>query len=273
MKKTSIPLSALIGLFIVFASLFLVAFGPFLAPYGLEDIVGVPYQAPTDEFWLGLDQNGRDLLSRLLHGARLSIGISLAAVCLSFCIGVPLGFLAGVFSGWFDSCLSRLVDTIMCIPVLIAALVILQALGTSITILIATIALLDSTRVFRLSRLLAQGINVLEYTETARLRGEGLAWVIFREILPNSLPPIVAEFGMRFCFAFLFIAGLSFLGLGIQAPLADWGGMVKDNQQAILYGVYAPLFPAAAIGILTIGVNLVVDWILSTHTSVQGGNR
>jgi len=273
MTTKHIPFAAMVGLAIVCFSLFLVIFGPFLAPYGLEEIVGVPYESPSAQFWLGLDQNGRDLLSRLLYGARLSIGVSLAAVLLSFSIGIPLGFLAGVFSGWFDTVLSRLVDTVMCVPVLIAALVILQALGTSITILIVTIALLDSTRVFRLARLLAQGINVLEYAETARLRGEGLGWIVFKEILPNSLPPLIAEFGMRFSFAFLFIAGLSFLGLGIQAPLADWGGMVKDNQQAILYGVYAPLFPAAAIGLLTVGVNLVVDWILSSRTVVQGGNR
>jgi peptide/nickel transport system permease protein len=151
--------------------------------------------------------------------------------------------------------------------------VVLQALGSSVPVLIFTIALLDSTRVFRLARVVAQGISVLEYAETARLRGENMGWLITREILPNALPPLIAEFGMRFCFTFLFVAGLSFLGLGIQPPFADWGGMVKDNQQAILYGLYAPLFPAAAIALLTIGVNLVVDWLLNSGNATQGADR
>jgi peptide/nickel transport system permease protein len=172
-----------------------------------------------------------------------------------------------------DTVLSRTVDTVMSVPVLISALVVLQALGSSLPVLIVTIGLLDSTRVFRLSRIVAQGINTMEYAEVARLRGEGLAWMIGREILPNALPPLVAEFGLRFCFTFLFVAGLSYLGLGVQPPFADWGGMVRDNQQGILYGLYAPLFPAGAIALVTIGVNLVVDWLLAGRTMMQGENR
>jgi peptide/nickel transport system permease protein len=244
-----------------------------LAPYGMNEIVGAPFDPPSGQFWFGLDQNGRDMFSRLLAGAQMSIGVSLAASLISFSIGIPLGFVAALFGGWVDTVLSRVVDTVMCIPVLISALVVLQALGSSVPVLIFTIALLDSTRVFRLARVVAQGISVLEYAETARLRGENMGWLITREILPNALPPLIAEFGMRFCFTFLFVAGLSFLGLGIQPPFADWGGMVKDNQQAILYGLYAPLFPAAAIALLTIGVNLVVDWLLNSGNATQGADR
>ncbi len=213
------------------------------------------------------------MLSRLLYGARMSIGVSLAAVTLSFSLGVPLGVLAAIRGGAVDTVLSRTVDTVMSVPVLISALVVLQALGSSLPVLIVTIGLLDSTRVFRLSRIVAQGINTMEYAEVARLRGEGLAWMIGREILPNALPPLVAEFGLRFCFTFLFVAGLSYLGLGVQPPFADWGGMVRDNQQGILYGLYAPLFPAGAIALVTIGVNLVVDWLLAGRTMMQGENR
>jgi peptide/nickel transport system permease protein len=269
----AIPFSAWLGLFIVTANLLVFLLGPTLAPYGQNQIVGSPFDPPSAQYWFGLDQNGRDLFSRLLAGAQMSIGVSLAASLISFCIGIPLGFIAAIFGGWIDTVLSRVVDTVMCIPVLISALVVLQALGSSLPVLIITIALLDSTRVFRLARVVAQGISVLEYAETARLRGESLGWLITREILPNALPPLIAEFGMRFCFTFLFVAGLSFLGLGIQPPFADWGGMVKDNQQAILYGLYAPLFPAAAIALLTIGVNLVVDWLLSGHGTTQGADR
>ena len=272
-KLKAIPISAWLGLIIVALNLLVFVFGPMLAPYGQNEIVGAPFDPPSAQFWFGLDQNGRDMVSRLLAGAQMSIGVSLAASLISFCIGIPLGFVAALFGGWVDTVLSRLVDTVMCIPVLISALVVLQALGSSVPVLIFTIALLDSTRVFRLARVVAQGISVLEYAETARLRGESLGWLITREILPNALPPLIAEFGMRFCFTFLFVAGLSFLGLGIQPPFADWGGMVKDNQQAILYGLYAPLFPAAAIALLTIGVNLVVDWLLNSSGTTQGADR
>lgn len=272
-KLKAIPISAWLGLIIVALNLLVFVFGPMLAPYGQNEIVGAPFDPPSAQFWFGLDQNGRDMVSRLLAGAQMSIGVSLAASLISFCIGIPLGFVAALFGGWVDTVLSRLVDTVMCIPVLISALVVLQALGSSVPVLIFTIALLDSTRVFRLARVVAQGISVLEYAETARLRGESLGWLITREILPNALPPLIAEFGMRFCFTFLFVAGLSFLGLGIQPPFADWGGMVKDNQQAILYGLYAPLFPAAAIALLTIGVNLVVDWLLNASGTTQGADR
>ncbi|SOB93598.1 ABC transporter permease [Rhodobacter maris] len=268
-----IPLTAWIGLFLIGLNLVLFLFGPLLAPFGQEEIVGAPFDGPMPGHWLGFDQNGRDMLSRLLYGAQMSIGVSLGAVVLSFSIGIPLGFFAAIRGGWVDLALSRLVDTVMSIPVLISALVVLQALGSSLPVLIVTIACLDSTRVFRLARLVAQGINVMEYAEVARLRGEGLWWMIRKEILPNALPPLVAEFGMRFCFTFLFVAGLSYLGLGVQPPFADWGGMVRDNQQGILYGLYAPLFPAAAIALVTIGVNLVVDWMLAGRTIVQGDNR
>jgi peptide/nickel transport system permease protein len=272
-RLKTIPPTAWIGLILIGLNLFAFLLGPLIAPFGQEVIVGSPFDPPTAGHWLGLDQNGRDMLSRLLVGAQLSIGVSLAATVLAFAIGIPLGFIAAIVGRLVDTALSRLVDAIMCIPVLISALVVLQALGSSLPVLIVTIALLEATRVFRLARIVAQGINVLEFTETARLRGEGIGWLVRKEILPNALPPLIAEFGMRFCFTFLFVAGLSFLGLGVQPPFADWGGMVKDNQQAILYGLYAPLYPAAAIALLTIGVNLVVDWLLGRGTATQGQDR
>lgn len=268
-----LSLSAAFGLIVIAATLFLFLFGPMLAPFGQEEIVGAPFDVPSSAHPFGLDQNGRDMLSRLFYGARMSIGVSLTAVVISFLIGVPLGFLAALRGGWPDILGARLVDVVMSIPVLISALVVLQALGSSLPVLICTIALLDSTRVFRLSRIVAQGIVVMEYAEVARLRGESQWWMLRREILPNALPPLMAEFGMRFCFTFLFVAGLSYLGLGVQPPFADWGGMVRDNQQGILYGLYAPLFPAGAIALVTIGVNLVVDQALAGRTSYQGENR
>jgi peptide/nickel transport system permease protein len=165
--------------------------------------------------------------------------------------------------------LSRVVDILMAIPMLIFALVVLSVVGTSILAMILVIAVLDSTRVFRLSRAVAMDITVMEYVEAARLRGEGIGWIMRKEILPNAMPPLVAEFGLRFCFVFLFIASLSFLGLGIQPPTADWGGMVRENAGAITFGIFTPLWPAGAIAFLTVGVNLIVDWFLKIASGLK----
>jgi len=128
---------------------------------------------------------------------------------------------------------------------------------------------LDSTRVFRLSRAVGMNVVVMEYVEAAKLRGEGLWWIIRSEILPNIMPPMVAEFGLRFCFVFLFISALSFLGLGIQPPTADWGSMVRDNATLITFGDVTPLLPAGAIALLTVGVNFVVDWFLQKTSGLK----
>ncbi|HEX4569081.1 MAG TPA: ABC transporter permease [Dongiaceae bacterium] len=265
-----LSLTAWIGLAIVVINLLAALLAPVIAPYGQAELVGDVWAPPSGQFWLGLDSLGRDMFSRLLYGARTTISIALLITICSFAIGIITGFAAAILGGWIDTALSRFVDAMMAIPTLIFGLIILSVLGTSIPVLIGTIAILDSTRVFRLSRAVGLNITVLDYVEVARLRGEGLWWVMRREVLPNALPPLITEFGLRFCFAFLFIAALSFLGLGIQPPLADWGGMVRDNAQAINFGEIAPLIPAAAIGQLTIGVNLVVDWLLSIHSRPHG---
>ena len=180
-----------------------------------------------------------------------------------------LGFLAATIGGHLDQLISRCVDILMAFPTLIFALMVLSVMGTSIMVLIFTIAILDATRVFRLSRAVAMDVEVMEYVEVARLRGEGLWWLMRYEILPNTLAPLVAEFGLRFCFVFLFIASLSFLGLGIQPPLADWGGMVRENAGAITFGIYTPLLPAISIAVLTIAVNLIVDWFLQKTAGLR----
>jgi peptide/nickel transport system permease protein len=184
-------------------------------------------------------------------------------------IGVICGFFAATLGGWVDQVLSRIVDIMMAFPTLIFALMVLSIVGTSVTSLIVAIALLDSTRVYRLSRAVAMDIEVMEFVEVARLRGERIWWLMRHEILPNAMPPLVAEFGLRFCFVFLFIAALSFLGLGIQPPTADWGGMVRENAGAITFGIFTPLWPAGAVAFLTVGVNLVVDWFLHIASGLK----
>jgi peptide/nickel transport system permease protein len=265
-----ISVGAWVGLTIVTINLLGAALAPVIAPHGEADLVGDVWAPISAHAWLGLDNLGRDMFSRLLFGARTTIAIAFLITVLSFAIGISTGFAAAVLGGWVDTALSRFVDALMAIPQLIFALIILSVMGTSIPVLICTIAVLDSTRVFRLARAVGLNIAVMDYVEVARLRGETLWWIMRREVLPNALPPLITEFGLRFCFAFLFIASLSFLGLGIQPPFADWGSMVRDNAQAINFGGIAPLIPATAIAQLTIGVNLLVDWFLSLHSRGQG---
>ncbi|MER9891023.1 ABC transporter permease [Mesorhizobium sp. M0119] len=267
-----IPIPALIG--IVLTALFVLAaiFAPWIAPHGNAEIVSdVPWEPMSAAHWLGTDNLGRDLLSRMIYGARVTLFIAVLATALSFSLGAILGFSAAVFGGWFDTLLSRLVDLLMSIPTLIMALVVLSVLPSNLVTLILVMGILDSTRVYRLSRAVAVDINVMDYVEAAKLRGEGSGWIIFREILPNALSPLVSELGLRFIYAVLFLSTLSFLGLGVQPPDADWGGMVKENKDGIVFGIGAALIPAAAIAALAISVNLVADWVLNRTTSLKGG--
>jgi peptide/nickel transport system permease protein len=264
------PLTAQIGIVIVVFYLLTAVFGPWFAPYGQSQSVGDTWAPPSAQMLLGADQIGRDMLTRLIYGARMTIGIAAATTVLSFFIGITLGFTAAVLGSWVDVVLSRLVDVVLSIPQLILALIILGVFGSSIPVLILTIAVIDSTKVFRLARALGMNIAVLDYVEVARMRGEGLWWIIRSEILPNTSAPLISEFGLRFCFNFLFVAALSFLGIGVQPPYADWGGMVRENAAAINFGLLAPLFPAIAIASLTVGVNLVVDWLLSIDARPSG---
>ena len=262
------PFTAWLGMIIVSSYFFVALFAPFLAPYGEAQIFKVPY-APWDNVHIfGTDRLGRDILSRLIYGARNTMGIALVTTFLAFLIGVGFGLLSAILRGWVDQILARFVDILMAIPSLIFALMLLSIFGSTALNLILIIAVLDSTRVFRLARAVGMNVVVMEYVEAARLRGEKIGWIMGKEILPNILPPLVAEFGLRFCYVFLMIASLSFLGVGIQPPTADWGSMVRDTGELIQFAAYdvtaalTPILPAAAIGILTIGVNFVVDWFL-----------
>ena len=265
----SSPFSARVGLAMILITIFAAILAPVISPYGETEIVGDVWLSASKDHYLGTDHLGRDLLTRLLYGARNTIAIAFVTTFLSFTVGTICGFFAATLGGWTDMGLSRAVDIIMAFPTLIFALMVLSVVGTSITALIVVIALLDSTRVYRLSRAVAMDIGVLEFVEVARLRGEGIWWLMRHEILPNAMPPLVAEFGLRFCFVFLFIAALSFLGLGLQPPTADWGGMVRENAGAITFGIFTPLWPAGAIAFLTVSVNLIVDWFLQIASGLK----
>ena len=263
------PATASFGILVivVYAAVGLLA--PVLAPYAERAVVGTAYMPWSEAHPLGTDNLGRDMLSRLIYGARNTVGIALVTTMLAFLIGTALGLWAATMGGWIDNMLSRAVDVLMAIPSLIFALLCLTVLGTSILNLIIVIALIDATRVYRLSRAVAQTVVAMEYIEAARVRGEGMWRLITREVLPNATAPLVAEAGLRFCFVFLNISALSFLGLGIQPPTADWGSMVRENASLITFGDITPLLPAGAIALLTVSVNFVVDWMLHRSSGLK----
>jgi peptide/nickel transport system permease protein len=263
------PLSAKFGLLVIVVYILVALFAPVLAPFGETQVVGEGFAPWGGQFLLGTDNLGRDMFSRLVFGARNTLGIAFLTTVLAFLLGGTCGLIAAIKGGWVDQGLSRAVDILMAIPQLIFALLILSVVGTTATSLVLVIALLDATRVFRLSRAVAMNVVVQDFVEAARLRGEGLCWLVIREVLPNAAAPLIAEFGLRFCFVFLFISALSFLGLGIQPPTADWGSMVRDNAVLITFGDISPLLPALAVALITVSVNFVVDWMLHKSSGLK----
>ena len=263
------PLSAKFGLSMILLYVLVAIFAPVLAPFGETQVVGEGFAPWGGQFLLGTDNLGRDMFSRLVYGARNTLGIAFLTTVLAFLLGGLSGLIAAIKGGWVDQGLSRVVDILMAIPQLIFALLILSVVGTTATSLVLVIALLDATWVFRLSRAVAMNVVVQDFVEAARLRGEGLWWLVTREVLPNAAAPLIAEFGLRFCFVFLFISALSFLGLGIQPPTADWGSMVRDNAVLITFGDISPLLPALAVAWITVSVNFVVDWMLHKSSGLK----
>ena len=265
----------------------IVVIGPYIAPYNEaefldESLFIVPgsdelypdtdFQPPSNVAFLGTDYLGRDTLSRILFGARTTIGISFIATILAYLIGVTLGIAAAVGGRRLDMILSRLNDAVLSIPAIMMGLVMIAALGSTIPLLIFLTGIIYAASVFRIARSLGQEVMVSDFVEAARVRGEGLWWIITREILPNIAMPLATDFGLRFVWVILFISALSFLGLGVQPPMSDWGSMVKENLPGLIYGSVAPLMPSLAIATLTISVNMLVDDI-SAHAGGKLAGR
>ncbi len=263
------PLSAKFGLLVIAIYVFVALFAPWVAPFGESEIVGRKFQPWDEQFLLGTDHLGRDMLTRILYGARNTVGIALLTTILAFILGGVLGILAAVLGGWLDQLLSRIVDVFMAIPALIFAMMLLSIFGTSVVNLIIIMSVIDATRIFRIARAVSLNVVVMDYIEAAKLRGEKLTWLTISEILPNISAPLAAEFGLRFCFVFLTISALSFLGIGIQPPIADWGSMVRQTAVLITFDDYTPLIPAAAIALLTVAVNFVIDWFLHKTSGLK----
>lgn len=263
------PLTAAFGMLVILVYSIAGLFAPWIAPFSESEIISASFAPASNTMLLGADQLGRDLFSRLIYGARNSVGLALAATLAAFFMGTVAGLIAATKGGWFDQLIGRLADVIMSIPSLVFALLMLSIFGPKISVIIVAVSIIYAPRVFRLTRAVAGNIVVMDYVEAARLRGEKTGYLIRKEILPNSLAPLIAEFGLEFCFVFLLVAGLSFLGLGIQPPTADWGSMVRENATLISFGYITPLYPAAAIALLTVGVNFVVDWMLFRSSGLK----
>ena len=258
--QAGLSLLSWISIAIVAFWLFIAVAGPWIAPYGIyDDPAGDSLAPPSAEFWLGSDIYYRDTFSLILHGARLTIGLSLLSTLLAYAVGVTLGFAAAAGGGWLDTALSRVNDALLSLPTMMTGLVIIAALGSDLTVLIGTAGLIYATGVFRVARALAIDIQLTDFVEAARARGERLGWIMAREIWPNAWMPLLTDFGLRLVFALLFISSLSFIGLGVQPPQVDWGSMVRDNLVGISRAAPALLAPAAAIATLTIAINLIVD--------------
>jgi peptide/nickel transport system permease protein len=258
-RPRRIKAGAVIGALIVGFWLLIAFIGPLVSPHDVGEVVDTDLFGPGLAFPMGTDYLGRDVLSRIVYGTRYTIGIAFAATAIAIFAGGALGMLAAVSGRFVDALLSRSFDALISIPSLMFGLVAIAALGSSVPVLIGTAAVIYTPGAFRIWRSLAVNVNAMDYVAVARARGEGKAYLIREEILPNLVGPVLTDFGLRFVFAVLLLSGLSFLGLGIQPPYADWGSLVRENITGLSQGASAVVMPALAIATLTIGVNLIVD--------------
>jgi peptide/nickel transport system permease protein len=243
---------------------------PALMPHDPTDFVSDDsFAGPNPVAWFGTDYLGRDLLSRLIGGARLTLAMAFFATVLAHLLGGTLGLLAAIRGGLFDAVLSRAIDVVLSLPKIIVGLVVVAAVGTSVGVLVAIAGIVYAAGVFRIARALGADIAVLDFVRAARARGEGPLWLLFGEILPNIVMPLATDFAIRMSFAILFMSSLSFIGLGVQPPRADWGGLVRENLSGLSAGSWAPIVPALAIASVAIALNLLVDAIGDRGRAVQ----
>ncbi len=256
----SLSLAGRIGLVVTVFWLLISLIGPWIAPHGMDDLTDADmYGGLTLAYPLGTDYLGRDMLSRVLYGAQYTIGLALTAAVIASIGGTLLALLAVTIGRAFDEVVSRIADVLLVTPSKIFALLMIAVFGSSFPVLILTVAVTYMPGSFRIARAMAVSLNTMEYVLVARLRGERATYIAWTEILPNMIHPMLADFGLRFVYIVLTLSGLSFLGLGVQPPYADWGALVRENMQGLFEGAPALIIPAVAIASLTIGVNLFID--------------
>ncbi len=253
------PLS-LLGLLIVIGFLIMALLGPNLSPHPYDEIIrGAARLSPSIEYPFGTDKLGRDIYSRVLWGAREIITIPGIATVISVMLGTGIGLFVGYYGGWIDEIISRILDSLLAIPALLLALVMLGTIGPSPVGIVIVIVLLYVPIVTRVIRSATLNVRSAGFIEATRLRGESTAYILFREILPSVLPALTVEAALRFSYAIFLTASLGFLGLGVQPPSPDWGRMVNEAREGYARTPWALWYPAGAIAVLVIGVNLLAD--------------
>jgi peptide/nickel transport system permease protein len=254
------PLQLRAGLLIVGAISILAVLAPWIAPHPWDTIsIRTRFQPPNATYWLGTDDYGRDVLSRLLMGARLSLGMGIGATLFSVAIGVPLGLAAGYFRGWVDELLMRAADVLMAIPAIMLGLLVLAVTPPALWKTALAVGFVYIPLIARVARSVTLGLAGEDFVQAARARAEGSMYILFREILPNAWPPLIVEASLRVTYAILLGSALSFLGLGAQPPSSDWGLMIAEARQFIDRAPWIALAPGFAMCLLVIGINLIGD--------------
>ncbi len=240
-------------------------FGSTIAPYRYDALIrGAARLPPSVEYPFGTDRLGRDVYSRILWGARDIVGLPALTTALAVTFGAAIGLYIGYRGGWVDEVVSRIMDSLLAIPALILALVMLGTLGASQTGIVIVIVVLYTPIVARVVRSAVLSLRSTGYIEAAKLRGESTPYILFRELLPGVLPALIVEGALRFSYAIFLTASLGFLGLGVQPPSPDWGRMVNEARDSYAQTPWALWAPAASIALLIIGVNLLSDGLRRT---------
>lgn len=253
--------SAMIGIIIIFAWLFIATAAPIISPYSPTDLVGARLESPSWEHWLGTDDLGRDVLSRLFWGTRTVVALAPLSVLLGIAIAVPLGLISGYVGGRLDTLIMRGIDILMSFPIMLIYILIITSIGASVVIIIIAISLGSIPPIARIVRSLTLDERTKDYVNAARLRGERMRYILLREILPNVSGPIIVDTMIRVGYAIMAIGSLGFLGLGVPPPTPDWGGMINSGRQTIFLAAWPVLAPAAALSSVVIGLNLLADGI------------
>jgi peptide/nickel transport system permease protein len=254
------PLTLIVGGAVVGVFVLLALIGPWIAPYDVEAFHGLAkMKPPSATFWLGTDRYGRDVLSRVIVGARSTVTMAVAGTALGLLAGTLIGLLSGHLGGVVDEVLMRLMDIVMSFPSLLLALLVVAVLGASTANAVLSIGVVFTPRVARVVRSAALGLRGAQFVEAAVVRGESDAYIVFRELLPNLWPPIIVEGCIRLSYAVLLSVSLSYLGLGAQPPTPDWGLTVAKERAYLVLAPWTVLFPAGAIVLFIVGVNLLGD--------------
>lgn len=262
--------TAQVGVALVAATVALALLGPLFAPHVPEDLIATPFERPREGTYLGTDFLGRDVLSRVLYGGRSVIGLALAATLLAYVIGIPVGLFAGYSRSLGDGLVMRAMDVLIAFPPLLFVLVVATGAGRSLSALVAAVATIHVPRIAYIVRAATAEVAVRAYVEAAVSRGERTISILRREILPNIVPTLLADFGVRLTASILLIAAINYLGLGLQPPASDWALMISENRDALTIQPWVIAIPAALIACLTIGVNLIGDGIArSLGTSID----